>query len=166
MAFIQAQKLFFVGTAAPSGRVNVSPKGMDTLRIKGPKQLYWLNLTGSGNETAAHLLECSRMTLLFCAFEGDPLILRLYGQAGAIHPRDPAWGLLLADFPPMPGARQIIDMKVDLVQTSCGFGVPRFNFVAERGLLNQWADQKGPEGIAKYWEEKNRLSLDGRPTGV
>jgi len=166
VAFIQAQKLFFVGTAAPDGRVSVSPKGLDTLRIKGSHHLSWLNLTGSGNETAAHLLENSRMTLMFCALEGDPLILRLYGQARAIHPRDADWEALLGGFPPLPGARQIIEMEIDLVQTSCGFGVPRFDFVEERTLLNQWAEQKGAEGISEYWEEKNHLSLDGRPTGI
>lgn len=164
--FIRRQKVFFVGTAACDGRVNVSPKGMDTLRVKGKNRVTWLNLTGSGNETAAHLLEKSRMTLMFCAFEEDPLILRLYGQAKAIHPQDDEWGVLIVDFQKFPGTRQIIDMDIELVQTSCGFGVPLFDFVDERDQLNQWAEQKGEKGIHQYWEEENQLSLDGKPTDI
>ena len=164
--FIQRQKLFFVGTATDDGRVNVSPKGMDTLRVVTEDRVVWLNLTGSSNETAAHLRENDRITLMFCAFEGDPLILRLYGHARIFHPRDAEWDSLLPLFPVIPGARQIIDMSIDLVQTSCGFGVPFFEFKAERDQLEKWAKKKGPEGIQKYWEEKNQISLDGKPTGV
>lgn len=164
--FIQRQKIFFVGTAADGGRVNVSPKGMDTLRVVTEDRVVWLNLTGSGNETAAHLREDDRMTLMFCAFEGDPLILRLYGHAQIFHPHDAEWESLIPFFPTIPGARQIIDMSVDLVQTSCGYGVPFFEFKADRDQLEEWAERKGPEGIRKYWEEKNQLSLDGRPTGI
>jgi hypothetical protein len=164
--FIRHQKLFFTGTAAPDGRVNVSPKGMDTLRVIAPNRLAWLNLTGSGNETAAHLREHDRITLMFCAFEGDPLILRLYGHARAFHPRDAEWGSLHALFPPLPGARQIIDMSIDQVQTSCGYGVPLFDFKADRNQLAEWAEKKGEEGIRQYWHDKNRLSLDGKPTGI
>lgn len=164
--FIRRQKIFFVGTAAADGRVNVSPKGMDTLRIVAADRIVWLNLTGSGNETAAHLRENGRITLMFCAFEGDPLILRLYGRALAFHPRDAEWNSLIPFFPAIPGARQIIDMSVDLVQTSCGFGVPFFDFRAEREQLEKWAEKKGHEGIQRYWEEKNRASLDGKPAGI
>lgn len=164
--FIQRQKLFFVGTAADDGRVNVSPKGMDTLRVITEDRVVWLNLTGSSNETAAHLRENDRITLMFCAFEGDPLILRLYGHARIFHPHDTEWDSLITFFPAIPGARQIIDMSVDLVQTSCGFGVPFFEFKAERDQLEKWAEKKGPEGIRQYWEEKNRISLDGKPTGI
>lgn len=164
--FIQRQKLFFVGTAADDGRVNVSPKGMDTLRVVTEDRVVWLNLTGSSNETAAHLLENDRITLMFCAFEGDPLILRLYGHARIFHPHDTEWDSLTTFFPAIPGARQIIDMSVDLVQTSCGFGVPFFEFKAERDHLKKWAEKKGSEGIRQYWEEKNRISLDGKPTGI
>lgn len=164
--FIQRQKLFFVGTAADDGRVNVSPKGMDTLRVVTEDRVVWLNLTGSSNETAAHLRENDRITLMFCAFEGDPLILRLYGHARIFHPHDTEWDSLITFFPAIPGARQIIDMSVDLVQTSCGFGVPFFEFKAERDQLEKWAEKKGPEGIRQYWEEKNRISLDGKPTGI
>lgn len=164
--FIRRQKIFFVGTAADNGRINVSPKGMDTLCVVTDNRVAWLNLTGSGNETAAHLRENDRITLMFCAFEGDPLILRLYGHARIFHPRDAEWDSLITLFPAFPGARQIIDMSVDLVQTSCGYGVPLFEFVAERDQLEKWAGKKGPEGIRKYWQEKNRLSLDGKSTGI
>jgi len=164
--FIQRQKIFFVGTATDSGRVNVSPKGMDTLRFVTEDRVVWLNLTGSGNETASHLRENGRITLMFCAFEGDPLILRLYGHARIFHPRDAEWDSLITLFPAIPGARQIIDMSVDLVQTSCGYGVPLFEFKADRDQLEEWAERKGPEGIHKYWEEKNQISLDGKPTGI
>lgn len=112
--FIARQKLFFVATAAADGRVNVSPKGLDSLRLLDERRVLWLNVTGSGNETAAHVLENSRMTLMFCAFEGNPLILRLYGRARVIHPRDPEWQTLLDHLPPLPGARQIFDLTVDL----------------------------------------------------
>ena len=164
--FIQRQKLFFVGTAADDGRVNVSPKGMDTLRVVTEDRVVWLNLTGSSNETAAHLRENDRITLMFCAFEGDPLILRLYGHARIFHPYDAEWDSLLPLFPPIPGARQIVDMAVDMAQTSCGFGVPLFEFKAERDQLEKWAMKKGPEGIRQYWAENNRISLDGKDTGI
>lgn len=164
--FIARQKLFFVGTAAADGRVNVSPKGMDTLRVVAANRVVWLNLTGSGNETAAHLREQPRITLMFCAFEGDPLILRLYGHARALHPRDPEWSTLLPLFPNLNGARQIVDVAIDLVQTSCGMGVPLLDFKAGRDQLEKWADKKGTQGIQAYWEEKNQISLDGKPTYI
>jgi hypothetical protein len=164
--FIATQKLFFVGTAARDGRVNVSPKGMDSLRVLGPNRVVWLNVTGSGNETAAHLRQSNRITLLFCAFEGDPKILRLYGGAAVIHPRDAQWSSLAALFPPLPGARQIVDVAVDLVQTSCGMAVPFFDYVGEREQLNDWARKKGDAGVRRYWDEKNQLSLDDQPTGI
>lgn len=166
MDFIQRQKLFFTGTATDDGRVNVSPKGLDTLRVVTEERIVWLNLTGSGNETAAHLRENGRITLMFCAFEGDPLILRLYGHARVFHPRDAEWDSLVTLFPAIPGARQIIDVSVDLVQTSCGFGVPLFEFKSDRDQLEEWAKKKGSEGIQKYWEEKNRMSIEGKPTGI
>jgi hypothetical protein len=109
--FIRRQKLFFVATAAREGKVNVSPKGMDTLRVIDESRLIWLNLTGNGNETAAHLLDNNRMTLMFCSFDQAPLILRLYGEAETLHPRDPAWQELIEYFPHYPGARQIFDLQ-------------------------------------------------------
>jgi len=165
-SFIEEQKLFFVGTAAPEGRVNVSPKGMDTFRVLGPNRVVWLNLTGSGNETAAHLLESSRMTIMFCAFDGAPNILRLYGSAHALHPPDAAWPELISRFPSLPGARQLFDMEVDLVQTSCGFGVPLMDYQGDRRELTVWAEKQGDEGLKDYRARKNRLSLDGKPTGM
>ena len=164
--FIARQKIFFVGTAAADGRVNVSPKGMDTLRIVSAQRAVWLNLTGSGNETAAHLREQARITLMFCAFEGDPMILRLYGQARALHPRDSEWDTLLPLFPDLKGSRQVVDVAIDLVQTSCGFGVPFLDFKSERDQLKKWADKKGPQGVHDYWKEKNQISLDGKPTDI
>jgi len=164
--FIARQKLFFVATAAAGGHVNLSPKGMDSLRVLDTGRVIWLNVTGSGNETAAHVAENPRMTLMFCAFEGKPLILRLYGEARAIHPRDPDWQTLLDHFPPLSGARQIFELTVDLVQSSCGMAVPLFDYVEDREALNDWAQRKGSAGIEQYWREKNVTSLDGKPTGI
>lgn len=165
-AFIEAQHLFFVATAARNGRVNVSPKGLDSLRVLGPNRVVWLNGTGSGNETAAHLLDIPRMTLMFCAVEGKPLILRLYGTARAIHEPDAEWGELAALFPPMRGARNIFDLQVDLVQTSCGFGVPLFDYVGQRDLMDSWAAAREGERLREYQEKNNLTSIDGYPTGL
>lgn len=164
--FIEQQHVFFVGTAARDGRINVSPKGMDTLRVLGPNRVAWLNLTGSGNETAAHLLDTNRMTLMLCSFDRKPLILRVYGTATEVQPDQPEWAELIAHFPDLPGARQIFDVAVDLVQTSCGYAVPRMSFDEERDLLCTWANKKGPDGIEAYHQEKNRVSIDGLPTGL
>ncbi len=164
--FIEQQKMFFVGTAACDGRINVSPKGMDTLRVLGKNRIVWLNLTGSGNETAAHLLENDRLTLMFCAFTGNPMIVRLYGHARVFHPRDTEWNELISMFPALDGPRQIIDVEIDLVQTSCGMGVPNYAFQGDREGLKQWAKKRGPEGIKEYWKEKNQLSLDSKSTGI
>lgn len=164
--FVRSQKIFFVATAAPDGRVNLSPKGMDTLRVLAPDRILWLNLTGSGNETAAHLLESPRMTLMFCAFEGKPLILRTYGQAEIFHPADPEWEAYAALLPEFAGSRQLILLHIDLVQSSCGMGVPYMEYAGEREMLEPWAKTKGKEGLREYWEAKNRLSLDGRDTGL
>jgi hypothetical protein len=164
--FIQQQKLFFVGTAASDGRVNISPKGMDSLRVVDQNQVVWLNLTGSGNETSAHVQLSPRMTLMFCAFEGSPMILRLYGNARVIHRLDEQWETLAALFPDYTGSRQLFQLDVDLVQTSCGFGVPFYQYAGEREQLNEWARKKGPQGIEEYWQEKNQLSIDGFPSDI
>jgi len=164
--FIEKQKIFFVATAASEGRVNVSPKGMETLRILGKNRIVWLNFTGSGNETSAHIQENPRMTLMFAAFEGKPLILRLYGQARVVHMSDPEWEELFALFEPFPGARQIFDLHVDLVMTSCGMGVPLFDYVGERDMLKKWAVKVGEEGVRRFWAKHNQVSLDGKPTHV
>ena len=162
--FIERQKVFFVGTAATTGRVNVSPKGMDSFRVLGPNRVAWLSVTGSGNETAAHIAQTNRMTVMFCAFENRPMILRLYGCAQAIYPRDAVWDELIGHFPELPGTRQLFDLSVDLVQTSCGMGVPLYEYQGDRTELNQWANQKGPEQIEAYQRQKNQVSLDGLPT--
>ena len=164
--FIEAQKIFFVGTATADSRVNISPKGMDSLRVLDKNRVVWLNVTGSGNETSAHIQENPRMTLMFAAFEGNPMILRLYGNAKVVHINDPEWKDLYPLFNPIPGARQILDLAVDLVQTSCGMGVPYFDYVEERGQLNNWAIKKGEGGLREYWQEKNEVSLDNKPTHI
>lgn len=164
--FIEQQKLFFVATAAADGRVNLSPKGMDSLRVLDSKTIIWLNVTGSGNETAAHVEENSRMTLMFCAFEGAPLILRTFGEARAIYPKDPQWSDYFTQLEPLPGARQIYELSIDLVQTSCGAGVPLYDYVAERDELNNWNAGKNSEETRAYWREKNQFSIDNKPTHI
>jgi hypothetical protein len=164
--FIGQQHMYFVGTAGAEGYVNVSPKGMDSFRILDDSTVAWLNLTGSGNETAAHVLENRRMTIMFCSFGKQPLILRLYGRAEVFHPRDDRWQALAALFPDQPGARNVFVLNLDFVQTSCGYAVPHYTFKGDRPTLTKWAEQKGESGILEYWEEKNRESLDGKHTGI
>jgi hypothetical protein len=164
--FIGKQQLFFVGTAATEGFVNISPKGMDTFRVISESKVVWLNLTGSGNETAAHLLESNRMTIMFCSFDRHPVILRLYGPANTIHPREKEWNELISQFPEYVGARQLFEMDIELVQSSCGYGVPYFEPAGERPTLTKYADKKGPDGIKAYWREKNMRSLNDKPTGI
>lgn len=166
-AFIAEQRMYFTASAPREGRVNVSPKGLDTFRALSPKRVGYLDGTGSGNETAAHLADNSRITFMFCAFAGAPLILRLYGHGRAIHPRDAEWTQLRPLFgPPLPGERQLIVAEIDSVQTSCGFAVPLFEYQEDRLILNEWAEKKGPAGVAAYWAEKNQRSIDGLPTGL
>jgi hypothetical protein len=164
--FINAQHIFFCGTAGPSGRVNISPKCMDSLRVLGPNRIIWRNLTGSGNETAGHLAQINRMTLMWCGFEAQPMILRAFGSARTLHPRDAEFETLNARFPPSVGARQIYDMAIDLVQTSCGYAVPFMDYAGERDVLKDWADKKGTDGIAEYWETRNQRTIDGYPTHI
>ena len=164
--FIKEQKIFFVGTATDESRVNVSPKGMDAFRVLGSNRVAWLNVTGSGNETAAHVQTHPRMTIMFAAFEGSPMILRLYGHAKAIHQKDSEWQTLYSLFPEKTGARQIFKMSIDMVQTSCGMSVPFFDYVSEREQLDDWADKKGKDGIKDYWQLKNQVSLDGIETHI
>ena len=156
-----------MGSAAPTGRVNVSPKGTDSLRVLGPNRILWRNLTGSGNETAGHLRLSNRMTLMWCSFAQKPLILRAYGTARTVHPRDADWEELNGRFPPHDGARQVFDMAVEMVQTSCGYAVPFLDYTGERGVLDQWtADKCGAEGMPAYWDETNRTTIDGFETGI
>ncbi len=164
--WITQQSLFFVATAAPEGRVNVSPKGQDSLRILSPTRLVWLNLTGSGNESAAHVLASNRMTIMWCAFAGAPRILRVYGSAEIVHPRDAKWAEYAQLLPAQAGARQYYVLDIDLVQTSCGYAVPLMEHTADRDVLARWTDKKGPAGIEDYWRERNQSSIDGFPTGI
>jgi hypothetical protein len=164
--FIEAQKMFFVATAPTNGRINLSPKGMDSFRVINPNRVLWLNVTGSGNETAAHLLENNRITIMFCSFEKAPNILRLYGKGREIKPNDPEWNDVASLFPKLPGARQIYDIEIESAQTSCGMSIPYYEYVSERNQLNDWATEKGKEGIKAYWEEKNQTSIDGLPTRI
>ncbi len=167
-AFIAAQHIFFVGTAAPTGQVNISPKGMDSLRVLGPNRVIWRNLTGSGNETAGHLQRLNRMTLMWCSFDTRPLILRLYGTARTLHAGATEFATLDAHFIPDPGARQIYDMTVGLVQTSCGYAVPFYDHKGPRDTLTRWAEDKDKTegGISRYWDERNRSTIDGFDTGI
>lgn len=164
--FISEQKIFFVATAPAEGRINLSPKGIGTFKVVDNKRAVWLNLTGSGNETAAHLLENKRITVMFCAFEGKPNILRIYGSARPVYPRDESWNKLIMLFPELPGTRQLIDIHIDHVQNSCGMGVPILRFQNERNELIHWAEKKGEAGISEYWKNKNKVSIDGKPTGL
>lgn len=165
-SFIEAQHMFFVASAplTADGHVNLSPKGMDCLRILGPLQVAYLDLTGSGNETSAHLQENGRITLMFCAFEGPPNILRLYGKGRTVVIGTPEWDQLWPLFPSYPGMRQIIVVDVERVQTSCGFAVPLYEFKGQRETLKKWAIAKGDDGLVEYWKEKNMTSIDGLPT--
>jgi hypothetical protein len=164
--FIAAQQIFFVATAPLSaqGHVNISPKGLDSLRILSPQSVAYLDLTGSGNETSAHLQENGRLTLMFCAFQEPPMILRLYGQGRTILPEFPDWASLSSPFPRLPGSRQIIVLEIERVQTSCGMGVPLYDLVDYRRSLLDWAAKKGADGVAAYQRDKNRVSIDGLPT--
>lgn len=165
-AFIERQHLFFVATAPlDGGHVNVSPKGLDSFRVLGPTSVAYLDQTGSGNETAAHVLENGRITFMFCAFEGSPLILRLYGAGRVILPGTPDWRPLAALFPAdRPGVRQIIAAELTRVQTSCGEAVPLLDFIGDRAQLIEWSAQKGADGLDAYRREKNVRSIDGLPT--
>ena len=167
-AFIAQQHIFFTGSAAATGRVNVSPRGTDAFRVLGPNAVCYLDETGSGNETAAHLLLNPRLTLMFCAFEGTPMILRLYGHARIVPRHSPEYDTLLAahfDNTEVPGARQIVHLTIDLVQTSCGMNVPFFDYVSERDQLTRWAEAKGEAALKDYRLKKNTHSIDGYPTG-
>lgn len=165
-AFMEAQHMFFCGTAAPDGKVNMSPKAMDSLRVMGPNRIVWRNWTGSGNETAGHLAQHPRMTLMWVGFEAKPNIMRAYGTARTLHPRDAEFEALNAMFPEAVSARQIFDMQVDMLQTSCGYAVPFYAHKGPRDVLKKWAEDKGPEGIQTYWEERNQTTLDGLPTHI
>ena len=163
--FIAAQRIFFVATAplAAEGRVNLSPKGLDCFRILGPRLVGYADYTGSGVETIAHVRENGRLTIMFCAFDGRPNIVRLYGRGRVVEPADAQFNTLVETFAPAAPLRSIILLDVEQVMDSCGFGVPLFNYVAERDQLTAWARTKGVEGVRAYQAEKNTRSLDGLP---
>lgn len=163
--WIGQQKVFFVATAplAADGLVNCSPKGMDSFRILGPREVAYLDLTGSGIETIAHLRENGRIVFTFCAFDGPPKIVRLHGAGSVVALGEPGYDALRARFPDHPGARAIICARLSRIGDSCGFGVPRYEFVAERDALIRTAESKGPDGLAEYRLRKNARSLDGLP---
>jgi hypothetical protein len=167
--FILKQKIFFNASADAGGHVNVSPRDGKSLRVLDESSVAYLDLTGSGNETAAHLRSNGRLTLMFCAFEGAPMLLRLYGTGRVVRRASTEYAALLREqfggVEP-PGARQMVVLKVELVQTSCGYNVPLFDFAGERETLVLWAEKKGPEGLEAYWREKNVRSIDGLPTGL
>jgi Pyridoxamine 5'-phosphate oxidase len=164
--FIAEQHMFFTGSAAAEGLVNVSPKGMDSLRIADENRIIWLNLSGSGNETAGHILDSPRITLMWCSFTTRPLILRVYGTARAINPEDAEWDEMAALFPPQRGARQIFDVAVDMVQTSCGWAVPFMDYNRERDTMQKYIDGKTDQDFRDGWVKSNAVTLDGNPTGV
>ena len=164
--FIEQQKIFFVGTAAANGTVNISPKGYGSLKVLSPNRIIWLNVTGSGNETSAHVQINPRMTIMFTSFDGSPVTLRIYGKAQVIHKLDEEWGDLNSHFDQIVGARQIFDLTIELVQTSCGMSIPYFEYKGERDAQIKWATKKGEAGLREFWEEENQQSIDGFPTNI
>ena len=167
-AFIEAQKLFFVATAPldGGGHVNLSPKGLDCFRVLSDRSVAYLDLTGSGNETSAHVEENGRITLRFCAFDGPPNILRLYGRGRTVLPGAPRWDDLASKVPQYPGARQIIHADIDRVMTSCGFAVPLYDYRGDRDTLVRWAETKGDAALIDYRQQKNTRSIDGIRTAL
>jgi hypothetical protein len=166
--FIEKQRMFFVCTAPLSseGHINLSPKGFDCFRVLSTTKVGYLDIVGSGNETSAHLLENGRITFMFCAFDGPPKILRLYGKGKTILPGDVEWQELSKQFAILPATRQIIVADIFMVKSSCGFGVPFYNYTGERDHAIKWAENKGEEGLEEYKKEKNMVSIDGLPTPI
>jgi hypothetical protein len=166
--FIEKQRMFFVATAplTAEGHVNLSPKGMDSFRVFSDNRVAYMDIVGSGNETSAHILENGRITFMFCAYEGPPLILRLYGKGYTVLPGDSEWPELSSHFKLMLSTRQIIVADIDMVQTSCGFGIPYYTYTGERDHAGKWAANKGEEGLEIYKAEKNLVSIDGLPTAL
>lgn len=162
-AFIERQHIFFVASAPllASGHVNLSPKGLDALRVIDANTVMYLDLTGSGNETAAHITENGRLTIMFCAFDGNPKILRLYCRGEVVTRVTPGWDEALGRFPTLPGIRQIVIGHVESVQTSCGFGVPLLSFTEQRDQLPRWAENRGDAAMVEYRRTRNAVSLDG-----
>ena len=167
-AFIKKQKMFFTASAPLSagGHVNLSPKGIDSFRVLSPTRVAYMDIIGSGNETSAHVLENGRITFMFCAFEGPPNIMRLYGHGYTVLPNDAEWQQLAPLFQLQLATRQIIVADIHKVQTSCGFSVPYYEYLGERDQAQKWAEHKGADGLELYKQEKNRVSMDGLPTAM
>jgi len=164
--FMEKQKMFVIGSAGAEGFINVSPKGMDSFRIVDENTVVWMNHTGSGNETSAHVQENGRMTIMFNSYDNLPMIMKLYGQAEVFHSADNEWDELIAHFSKREGARQIFKLHVELLLTSCGYAVPKYEFLEERKTLEKWVEKKGEEGIKEYWQENNIETLNGVKTNV
>ena len=163
--FISQQPIFFVATAAEGSRINLSPKGMDSFRVLGPRQAAYMDLTGSGNETSAHLKHDGRITVMFNSFTRNPLILRLYGRGHVARPGSPDYERHIGAFSLQPGARQLVFIEVESVQSSCGYAVPEMTLTSERPTLVRWAEKKGGDGLNAYRQQNNSLSIDGLDTG-
>jgi len=165
VGWLEAQPLFFVATApaGEDGHVNVSPKGYDTFRVLGPNEVAYLDLTGSGAETIAHLRDNGRLTLMFCSFDEKPNIVRLYGRGRTVLPDEPGFADLHQRFPELAGTRAVIVLDVERVSASCGYAVPRMDLVGVRPTLDDWAERKGPDALVDYRAEKNAASIDGLP---
>lgn len=163
--FIHSQSVFFVATAPlnAAGHVNLSPKGLDTFRILGPKTIAYLDIFGSGVETIAHVRENGRIVVMFCAFQGAPKILQLHGHGRVVEPHEPGFSDLQIHFPVLVGTRAIITIELTRISDSCGYGVPLLKFEAERPTLPAWCEKRGTEGLKIYRQEKNRQSVDGLP---
>ena len=163
--FIGEQKMFFVATAPSggAGHVNLSPKGLDAFRVIGPRTVAYLDVTGSGVETIAHLRDDGRITILFCAFDGPPRILRLFGRGTVVLPGESGFDELASRFPATPGMRSVILIELDRIADSCGYGVPRYDWVGPRSQMIDWAERKGPDGLRAYREKNNARSIDGLP---
>jgi hypothetical protein len=166
--FIAAQHVFFVATAplSAAGRINLSPKGLDCFRVLNDRQVAYMDLISSGNETSAHTLENGRITIMFCSFGSTPNILRLYGKGYTVLPGTPQWEQHAPHFTIYPSTRQLIVADIDLLQTSCGFGVPMFEYAGERDIHFEWAEKKGADGLYEYVQQNNLKSLDGLPTNI
>jgi Pyridoxamine 5'-phosphate oxidase len=164
--FIVKQAVFFVATAAPGARINLSPKGMDTFRVLDEKRVGYLDLTGSGNETAAHLLRDGRITIMFCSFDKSAEIARIYGRGAVVRPTDERWPKLIAHFPKLSGVRQIMEIGVESAMTSCGYGVPRMREMTERDTLEKYWTKRGEGKKEEYQQDHNLRSIDGLPTGM
>jgi hypothetical protein len=163
--WIRSQRVFFVATAplAGDGHVNLSPKGLESFAILGPREVAYVDLVGSGIETASHLRENGRIVFMFCAFEGPPRILRLHGRGEVVEPGDAAWEALASRLPSPPQARAIVRARVERIADSCGYGVPLYAFEGQRTQLAAWAERKGEAGLRAYVEEHGARSIDGLP---